>query len=166
MLEEKYGFNKQTLGLFFSDLIKSQVLMHVIGGPILGAFLKIIKYFGKDFFYYLWIFFFALQIVMVAIFPILIQPLFNKFEPLKPGKLKDSIEALASRLNFPLKKMFVIDGSKRSAHSNAYFYGLPWSKRIVSFSYLYLLHGTKYKKIIFPYRYCTTHSLKKVKLKR
>ena len=134
VLEEKFGFNKQTPMLFFVDFVKGQVLMHVIGGPILAAFLKIVNHYGDKFFYYLWVFFFVLQIVMVTLYPILIQPLFNKLEPLTPGKLRTDIESLAQRLKFPLAKLFVIDGSKRSSHSNAYFYGLPWSKRIVSWS--------------------------------
>ena len=72
----------------------------------------------------------------MTIYPILIVPMFNKLEPLKPGKLKESVEALASKLNFPLSELQVIDGSKRSAHSNAYFTGLPWigKKKIVIYA--------------------------------
>ena len=74
--------------------------------------------------------------LMVVIFPIFIQPLFNKLSPLEPGELKSRIESLASKLKFPLKHLYEIDGSKRSSHSNAYFYGLPWSKHIVIFDTL------------------------------
>jgi len=73
---------------------------------------------------------------MITIYPTFIQPLFNKFTPLEEGELKDQITALAKRVDFPLTKLFVIDGSKRSGHSNAYFYGLFKNKRIVLFDTL------------------------------
>lgn len=72
----------------------------------------------------------------ITIYPIFILPLFNKLSPLEPGELKTGVEGLAKRLNFPLKELYVIDGSKRSAHSNAYFYGLPWKKHIVIYDTL------------------------------
>lgn len=68
----------------------------------------------------------AFQLTMVVLYPLIIQPLFNKLSPLPEGPLRTRIEALATRLNFPLTDLYMIDGSKRSAHSNAYFYGLPW----------------------------------------
>ena len=80
---------------------------------------------------YVMVFLITVQVVMIAVYPILIQPLFNKLEPLKDGELKSKTEQLARKLKFPLGKLWVIDGSKRSSHSNAYFYGLPWSKQIV-----------------------------------
>ena len=132
VLEQKYGFNKQTYGLFFKDLVLTEVLSIVIGAPLLVAFLKIIDYFGKQTFaFYVMIFLLVVQVVMIAVYPVLIQPLFNKLEPLKDGVVKTKTEELARKLKFPLGKLWVIDGSKRSAHSNAYFYGLPWSKQIV-----------------------------------
>lgn len=73
---------------------------------------------------------------MITVYPILILPMFNKLDPLEPGKLKSEVEALAAKLKFPLKHLYVIDGSKRSAHSNAYFYGLPWAKHIVIYDTL------------------------------
>jgi STE24 endopeptidase len=79
---------------------------------------------------------------MITIYPTVIQPLFNKLTPLEDGELKSQIEALASRINFPLKKLFVIDGSKRSSHSNAYFFGFGKNKRIVLFDTL-LDHSTQ-----------------------
>lgn len=136
VLEEKFGFNKQTKGLFISDFIKSQVLAFAIGTPVMIGFVKIINYFGDQFFVYVWSAFFVFQIVMMTIAPIVIMPLFNKFTPLEDGTLKTKIEDLAKSVNFPLTKLFVIDGSKRSSHSNAYFTGLPWSKRIVLFDTL------------------------------
>lgn len=76
------------------------------------------------------------QMTMVVLYPLVIQPLFNKLSPLQPGELRDRIEALARRMNFPLKHLYEIDGSKRTSHSNAYFFGLPWSKHIVIFDTL------------------------------
>ncbi|KAA8905539.1 peptidase family M48-domain-containing protein [Sphaerosporella brunnea] len=136
VLEQKFGFNKQTEKLFFMDTIKTQILIAAIGSPILAGFLKIVSYFGDNFFYYVWLFVLGVQAFMITVYPITILPLFNKLTPLEDGKLKTEVESLAAKLNFPLKHLYVIDGSKRSAHSNAYFYGLPWSKHIVIYDTL------------------------------
>lgn len=136
VLEEKYGFNKSTKTLWITDSIKSILLTVVLGFPILAGFLKIIDYFGDSFIFYVWIFLMSVQVIAIAIYPTLIQPLFNKLTPLEDGELKEYIEALAARNKFPLSKLYVIDGSKRSSHSNAYFYGLPWSKQIVIYDTL------------------------------
>ncbi|KAI9772399.1 MAG: hypothetical protein M1839_002478 [Geoglossum umbratile] len=136
VLEEKFGFNKQTPKLFITDLIKQQILTIALGSPILCGFLKIIQVTGNGFFYYLWLFSVVVQIFAITIYPILILPLFNKLSPLEEGKLKTGVEALARKLKFPLNHLYVIDGSKRSSHSNAYFYGLPWKKHIVIYDTL------------------------------
>ncbi|CCU75602.1 CAAX prenyl protease 1 [Blumeria hordei DH14] len=136
VLEEKFGFNKQTPRLFIMDIIKSQMLTFVLTPPILAAFLAIIQKTGNQFFYYLWLFGAALQVFMITIYPITILPLFNKLSPLDPGDLKKGVESLAKRLKFPLHELYVIDGSKRSAHSNAYFFGMPWKKHIVIYDTL------------------------------
>jgi STE24 endopeptidase len=138
VLEEKFGFNKMTVKLWLTDMVKGQGLAIAFGIPIGSAFLSIINKTGQGFFYYLWMFMLVVQISAMTIYPILIVPMFNKLEPLKPGKLKDSVEALASKLEFPLSELQVIDGSKRSAHSNAYFTGLPWigKKKIVIYDTL------------------------------
>lgn len=136
VLEEKYGFNQQTPKIFITDILKTQLLTMALGGPILAAFLKIIQTTGDGFFYYLWLFTIALSLVMITVYPIFILPLFNKLTPLQPGTLKVKVEALAKRLSFPLNALYEIDGSKRSAHSNAYFFGLPWKKHIVIYDTL------------------------------
>ncbi|MCJ1288128.1 hypothetical protein MMC26_007483 [Xylographa opegraphella] len=136
VLEEKYGFNKQTLKLWVTDMIKGQALMVIFGAPLLSAFLAIVQKTGNGFFYYLWLFGVGVQVFMITIYPIVILPLFNKLSPLEEGPLKTGVEALAKRLDFPLKELYIIDGSKRSAHSNAYFYGLPWKKHIVIYDTL------------------------------
>ncbi|OZJ02431.1 hypothetical protein BZG36_04463 [Bifiguratus adelaidae] len=143
VIEERHGFNKQTLGLFFTDLLKGHLLGGAIGVPVLSGFLWIIGVSGDKFYVYIWVFMLVLQFVMITIYPTLIQPLFNKVTPLEPGELRTSIEQLAARVNFPLKKLFVIDGSKRSAHSNAYFYGFFKNKRIVLYDTLLEHSGTE-----------------------
>lgn len=136
VLEEKFGFNKQTVKLWVTDMIKSQALAIVFGAPLMSAFLAIIQKTGSSFFYYVWLLTVAFSVFMLTIYPIAILPLFNKLSPLEPGPLKTGVENLAKRLKFPLKELYVMDGSKRSAHSNAYFFGLPWKKHIVIYDTL------------------------------
>lgn len=91
---------------------------------------------GKNFYIYVWAFMFFFSVFMMTIVPVFIMPLFNKYEPLPDGELKTRIYELADKLNYPLKKLFVVDGSKRSSHSNAYMYGFGSNKRIVLFDTL------------------------------
>ena len=136
ILEEKFGFNKQTIKLWIQDFVKGQALTIAFGIPIGSAFLAIVRRTGDNFFYYLYLFALAVQLFAITIYPIFIIPLFNKLTPLSPGDLKTQVEQLAQKLKFPLTELQVIDGSKRSAHSNAYFAGLPWKKKIVLFDTL------------------------------
>lgn len=136
VLEEKFGFNRQTPKLFVTDLLKTNMLTVVLAPPFLAGFLSIIKKTGDKFFFWLWLFTAGLQMFMMTIYPTLILPLFNKLSPLEEGELKTKVEALAKSLKFPLHELYVIDGSKRSAHSNAYFFGLPWKKHIVIYDTL------------------------------
>ncbi|KAJ2994140.1 CAAX prenyl protease 1 [Globomyces sp. JEL0801] len=136
VIEARHGFNKQTYGLFFSDTIKSLLLTLGIGMPVLGLALYIIDWAGDNFYFYVWLFLVTFQIFFMAIFPTFIQPLFNKYTALEEGSLKKKIDALAGKLKFPLTKVYVVDGSKRSGHSNAYFYGFFGNKRIVIFDTL------------------------------
>ncbi|XP_052170275.1 CAAX prenyl protease 1 homolog [Diospyros lotus] len=136
VIEARHGFNKQTIWLFFRDMIKGIILAIVIGPPIVAAIILLVQKGGPYLAIYLWAFMFVLSIVMMTIYPILIAPLFNKFTPLPEGELRMKIENLASSLNFPLKKLFVVDGSTRSSHSNAYMYGFFKNKRIVLYDTL------------------------------
>ncbi|KAK4500330.1 hypothetical protein PRZ48_008519 [Zasmidium cellare] len=137
VLEEKFGFNKQTYSLYFTDKLKGIALSIAFGVPIGAGFLKIIQSTGNAFFLYVWVFMLAVQLIGITIYPTLIVPLFNKLTPLEPGELKERVEGLAKRLEFPLAELQVIDGSKRSAHSNAYFTGLPFlPKKIVIYDTL------------------------------
>lgn len=136
VLEQKHGFNKQTVGLFVLDFIKSTLLGLVLGPPIVAGFTWILQRTSAYMPLYLWAFFFGLQIFFMTIYPIFIAPLFNKFSPLEQGTLRSAIEELAGSLKFPLTKLFVVDGSTRSAHSNAYMYGFFKNKRIVLYDTL------------------------------
>ena len=135
VVERKHGFNKQTLGLFFSDMIKGFLLQAVLGGPFIAVFIWVVRRFGDNFYLAVWLLVFSFQMFIMLIFPTFIQPLFNKFESLPEGSLRTKIEALARKLTFPLSQIFVMDGSKRSSHSNAYFFGF-FTKRIVLFDTL------------------------------
>ncbi|WVQ97691.1 hypothetical protein IAU59_004805 [Kwoniella sp. CBS 9459] len=136
VLEQKHGFNKSTVKLWIMDTIKTYALAAVIGLPVLAGFLRIIELAGKNFVPWLMLFLLGIQLSLQIVYPTFIQPLFNKLEPLPQGELRTKVEELANQLGFPLKHLYVIDGSKRSSHSNAYFYGLPWSKHIVIYDTL------------------------------
>ena len=135
-IERKHGFNKQTIGLFITDKIKGLGLMCVIGCPFLALLLKIIKWGGEYFYIYVFAFLFVFSLFMMTVYPVVIMPMFNKYEKLPEGSLKDQIYSLAGQLDFPLTKLFVMDGSKRSSHSNAFMFGFMKNKRIVLFDTL------------------------------
>lgn len=136
VIEQKHGFNKETIPFFIKDRFKKLVISLAITGPILGAMLWIIKIGGQYFYIYAWAFLTAITFVMMTIYPEFIAPLFDKYTALPESSLKTKIEELASKLNFPLKKLYVVHGSKRSTHSNAYMYGFWKNKRIVLFDTL------------------------------
>ncbi|GMH57026.1 hypothetical protein TrST_g9715 [Triparma strigata] len=135
-LEKKHGFNKTTPKLFVKDKIQSIILTFAIGSPVLALLLYIVKSTGELFYLYAWALMFVFSVTMMTIYPAFIMPIFNKFDPLPEGDLKTSIEALASSINYPLTKLFIIDGSKRSSHSNAFMFGFGKNKRIVLFDTL------------------------------
>lgn len=136
VIEARHGFNKQTIWLFFRDLIKGMIIAIILAPPIVSAIIIIVQKGGPYLAIYLWAFMFVLSLVMMTIYPVLIAPLFNKFTPLPEGQLREKIEKLAASLKFPLKKLFVVDGSTRSSHSNAYMYGFFKNKRIVLYDTL------------------------------
>lgn len=140
-VEEKHGFNQQTWGFFVKDQIKSWLVSNALSLPIASAVIYIVMIGGPYFFVWLWAFVGVVSLLFLTIYPIFIAPLFDKYSPLADGPLRTSIEQLASRLKFPLTQLYVVDGSKRSAHSNAYFYGLWSSKRIVLFDTLLINKG-------------------------
>ena len=135
-IEARFGFNKMTLPLFFSDMGKQLVLMLLIGTPLAWVILTLMQSAGDLWWLYAWLFWTAFMLLMMWGYPTLIAPLFNKFEPLPDGEMKSTIEALLKRCGFQSNGLFVMDGSKRSSHGNAYFTGLGNAKRIVFFDTL------------------------------
>ncbi|MBW2606744.1 MAG: M48 family metallopeptidase [Deltaproteobacteria bacterium] len=140
VIEERFGFNKTTWPTFIKDLIKGLILTILLGGPILAAVLAFFEYAGPGAWLYCWI---AVGLYMLAaqyIAPTWIMPLFNKFTILEDGKLKEALFSYARSIDFPLKNVFVMDGSRRSSKSNAFFTGFGKNKRIVLFDTLIKRH--------------------------
>ena len=135
-IESRFGFNKTTLSLYFSDKLKGLILGIMIGGPFLYVVLWLMQATGEYWWIWAFVFITLFQLLMIIIVPTFIAPWFNKFEPLASGELRDRILALAKQIGFKSSGIFLMDGSKRSAHSNAYFTGIGGAKRIVLFDTL------------------------------
>lgn len=135
-LEARFGFNKTTPGLYITDLIKQTLLFLIIGVPLLFTALWLMQVSGKYWWLYLWLVWMAFNLLAMIIYPIWIAPLFNKFETLEDDTVSKSVTELMKRTGFKVQGLFVVDGSRRSAHSNAYFTGLGKSKRVVFFDTL------------------------------
>ncbi|VDK39281.1 unnamed protein product [Taenia asiatica] len=136
VIEERYGFNKQTVGFFIKDRLKSLAVGLVIGLPIISMLVWIIKAGGHYFYIYAYGFTFVVSFIIMFIYPEFIAPIFDRYEHFPDCELRKKIEELAASIEFPLKKLYVVEGSKRSSHSNAYFYGFGKNKRIVLFDTL------------------------------
>jgi STE24 endopeptidase len=135
-IEARYGFNKTTVTTYLVDMLKGWLLAAVIGLPLLFATFWLMEKMGKLWWLYVWLVWTGFSIAMMAIYPTFIAPLFNKFAPLEDMSLKARIEALLTKCGFQAKGLFVMDGSKRSSHGNAYFTGFGRSKQIVFFDTL------------------------------
>ncbi len=135
-VDEKFGFNKMTQAMFFNDLVKHSLVGLALGLPILFAALWLMQGAGSYWWFYLWVVWSVFNIVMLAVYPTFIAPLFNKFTPLADETLKTRIEALLTKCGFKSQGLFVMDGSARSSHGNAYFTGFGSSKRVVFFDTL------------------------------
>jgi len=136
VLEEKFGFNRTTLKTFFTDMIKGSLLGLVIGVPLLYIILWLMGQMGNMWWIYTWLVISAFSLFMMWIYPTWIAPLFNKFQPLEEGETLKRITSLLQRCGFNSNGIFVIDGSRRSSHGNAYFSGFGKNKRIVFFDTL------------------------------
>ena len=136
VIEEKFGFNKSSFGLWVMDKIKGTFVGIVIGLPLLTLLLWFFKSFPDTWWIWGFIAFFGFQLLMMVLYPILILPLFNKLSPLPEGELKERLMDLSERTGFKAKTIQVIDGSKRSGHSNAYFTGFGKFRRIVLYDTL------------------------------
>jgi STE24 endopeptidase len=135
-VEARFGFNRTTPALYVSDLLKSLVLSVAIGGPLILTVLYLMERAGAWWWLYAWLVWAAFSVLMTWAWPTLIAPLFNKFTPLSDEALKQRAEALLERCGFASKGVYVMDGSRRSVHGNAYFTGVGRSKRIVFFDTL------------------------------
>ncbi|MCX7167529.1 MAG: M48 family metallopeptidase [Rhodocyclales bacterium] len=135
-IEARFGFNKLTWPLWLADLAKGAALTVLIGGPLLFAVLWLMDVMGRNWWLYVWLVWLATNLLILFLYPTVIAPLFNKFTPLEDASLKARIEALLDRCGFASSGLFVMDGSKRSAHGNAYFTGFGRAKRIVFFDTL------------------------------
>ena len=136
VIEQQFGFNRMTLKLFLTDQLKQTVLGLVIGTPVLLAVLWLMAKMGSLWWLYVWLFWCGFNLLILFLYPTWIAPLFNKFTPLDDAPLKARIEALLERCGFASSGLFVMDGSKRSNHGNAYFTGFGKTKRIVFFDTL------------------------------
>ena len=136
VIEERFGFNRMGKGIFFADRIKGLLLGAAFGLPLLFVVLWLMNQAGSLWWLWTWVVWVVFQLLVLVLYPSFIAPLFNKFEPLKDEALKSRIEALMKRCGFAAKGLFVMDGSRRSAHGNAYFTGFGAAKRIVFFDTL------------------------------
>ncbi len=136
VIEERFGFNKMTVRLWVMDLIKSTAVGILIGLPIVALMLWIMGSTGNWWWLWAWSAWMGFNLLILVLYPTVIAPLFNKFQPLEDEALKTRVTALMQRCGFAAKGLFVMDGSKRSAHANAYFTGFGASKRVVFYDTL------------------------------
>jgi STE24 endopeptidase len=143
VIEEKFGFNRTTVGTFITDKLKGYVLTFLLGGALLGSLLWLLEHLGPMF----WLYFLGVAAGFIFLanffYTTLILPLFNKLSPLQNGELREAIENYAREINFPLTNIFIMDGSKRSGKSNAFFTGWGRQKKIVLFDTLVDNHTTE-----------------------
>jgi STE24 endopeptidase len=135
-LEARFGFNRSSLGLWVADGIKSTVVGAVIGLPLLAAVLWLMGAAGGTWWLWAWGLWMGFNLLMLVLYPTVIAPIFNQFKPLDDPELQGRVQSLMQRCGFTAKGLFVMDGSKRSAHANAYFTGFGAAKRVVFFDTL------------------------------
>ncbi|HEX5739674.1 MAG TPA: M48 family metallopeptidase, partial [Hydrogenophaga sp.] len=135
-IEERFGFNKMTLALWLGDLVKGTLVAALIGLPIAALMLWLMGAAGPLWWLWAWGAWMVFNLLLLVLYPTVIAPLFNKFEPLKDEDLKARVSALMKRCGFAASGLFVMDGSRRSAHANAYFTGFGAAKRVVFFDTL------------------------------
>jgi STE24 endopeptidase len=135
-LEQRFGFNRMTPGMFVGDLLKGMLVGLVIGAPVAALILWIMGATGGLWWLWAWGVWVGFNLLVLVLYPTVIAPMFNKFEPLADESLKERVQSLMARCGFAAKGLFVMDGSRRSAHANAYFTGLGAAKRVVFFDTL------------------------------
>ena len=141
IIENRYGFNTKTLGLWIADLLKGLVLSALLGGILLGLFLSLATHGGRRWWLWAWVFAGAFELLMIWLYPVILAPLFNKFVPVEDPELVRRVEALMQKAGLRSQGVFKMDASRRSRHTNAYFTGLGKSKRIVLFDTLMDSHS-------------------------
>ncbi len=143
VIEERFGFNKTTVKTYITDMLKGLLLSALIGAPLLAGIIAFFEYGGTWAWAYAWLAVTLFSLAIQYIAPTWIMPLFNTFEPLEDGELRKAIESYADKVDFPLQGIYVMDGSKRSAKSNAFFTGFGKNKRIALFDTLIKNHTTE-----------------------
>jgi len=143
VIENRFGFNKITPGLFLVDLVKKTLLLGILGAPLILAALWLMQETGALWWLYVWLLWSGFTLLLVWAYPTLIAPIFNKFTPLKEDSVRQRIQSLLERTGFRSRGIFIMDGSRRSAHGNAYFTGFGKSKRVVFFDTLLQHLGEK-----------------------
>ena len=136
VIEAHFGFNRATPKVYWMDLLRETLITILLGAPVFLAAIWMMDSLGPLWWLWAWAAWMAFNIVLMALYPTLIAPLFNRFTPLPPGDLRDRVEALLQRCGFRASGLFVMDGSRRSSHGNAYFTGFGRSKRVVFFDTL------------------------------
>jgi STE24 endopeptidase len=143
VIEEKFGFNKMTLKTFWTDKLKGYLLTILLGGLLAGTFLYLVISIGQNFWLYFWAIAAVVMILLNMFYTSIFVPLFNKLVPLQEGALRTAIERYSQEVDFPIKNIFVIDGSKRSSKSNAFFSGIGKQKKVVLYDTLIENHSTE-----------------------
>jgi STE24 endopeptidase len=136
VIEERFGFNRTTLKLWIADLAKGALVAAALGVPLVALILWLMARAGALWWFYAWLAWVGFQVLILALYPTVIAPLFNKFAPLADASVKERVERLLERCGFRAKGLYVMDGSRRSAHGNAYFTGFGAARRIVFFDTL------------------------------
>ena len=135
-LEERFGFNRMTLRLWIADQIKGLAVGLVLGVPLLAAVLALMRSAGENWWLWAWLLWVGFNLGVLVLYPTVIAPLFNRFEPMPQGPVRERVEQLLARCGFASRGLFVMDGSRRSAHGNAYFTGMGRARRIVFYDTL------------------------------
>ncbi|MGZ3592914.1 MAG: M48 family metallopeptidase [Syntrophales bacterium] len=143
VIEKRYGFSTITMRLWITDLIKGLLISGILSGILLGAMLALVYYAEHTWWLWVWLVFSAFQMLIVWLYPVLIAPLFNKFEPIENEALKEAIIALMAKVGLKTGGVFQVDAGKRSKHTNAYFTGLGKTKRIVLYDTLLKSHASE-----------------------
>ena len=135
-LEQRFGFNRMTVQLWIADLAKGALVSIALGIPLVAAVLWLMHQAGDRWWLWAWLLWMGFNLFVLVLYPTVIAPIFNRFEPLGDGPVRDRVEALLKRCGFEVRGLYVMDGSRRSSHGNAYFTGLGRSRRIVFFDTL------------------------------